>query len=101
MVIYMKQDNYKYLNWFLILLVVIFSLIIIYMLILKISGHSPTDIVILYSFVGLVVTNLFIVYGMLVNFNYKFGRMEGKLDSLAGQFSSLAQDFKEHVKHRK
>lgn len=84
----------SYLNTVLMVLAIIFSLIIGYMLILKIIGHSPTDIIILYSFVGLLITNLFIL-------NYQFGRFGEKLDGLTHQFSSLAHDFKEHLNSKK
>lgn len=76
------------------ILAIIFSLVIIYQLILKITGHSPTDILILYSFIGLLITNAFIL-------NYRFGRMEGKLDNLISQFSALASDFKDHARHKR
>lgn len=90
----MKRD---YLNLILTILVIIFSLIIIYQLVLKILGYSPTDFVIIYSFIGLIITNMFVIYG---KFSYKLGRLESKLDNLTSQFSSLASDFKEHLKHK-
>lgn len=90
----------NYLNLILTILVVIFSLIIIYQLILKISGYSPTDFAIIYSFIGLLITNTFIIYGKFNGINYKLGRLESKLDNLINQFSALASDFKEHLKRK-
>jgi len=91
----------NYLNLILTIFAVIFSLMIIYFLILKITGHSPTDIIILYSLVGLIITNMFVIYGKFGGINYKLGRLEGKLDSLINQFSRMATDFKEHTTKRK
>jgi len=91
----------NYLNWFLTILVVIFSLIIIYMLILKISGHSPTDIVVLYSFIGLIITSQFLLFISFGNLKYEVGKIHGKLDNLTNQFAAMASDFKEHLKKHK
>lgn len=87
-------------NIFLMILAIIFSLIVIYQLILKISEHSPLDVVVLYSLVGLIVTAQFIFLNSLGNLKYEVGRIHGKLDNLGNQFGSLASDFKQHSKHK-
>jgi len=73
----------------------ILSLIVIYMLILKIIGRSPTLDTIFGSLLGIIGVGL-------LNLYYKFGRFEGeiktKLDNLIDSFKALAKDFKEHIK---
>ena len=94
----MKKDI---INWILVLLVVILSLIIIYQLILKITGHSPTDTVILYSLIGLVISSQFFLFHSLGDIKYQTGKTQSKLDSLANQFAALAHDFKQQLKRGK
>ncbi len=51
--------NRKHVDGLLTLLIVIFSVVIIYFLILKLTDHSPTDIIILYSFITLLILSMF------------------------------------------
>lgn len=94
------MEKRQIINIFLIIVAIIFSLIVIYQLILKISGHSPLDIVVLYSLIGLIITAQFLFLNSLGNLKYNVGRIHGKLDNLGNQFSSLASDFKQHAKHK-
>lgn len=59
----------------------ILGIIVIYMLILKITGHSPTAEAVIIAFTGIIVTNLLFL-------NYKIGRHEEK-------FNNIRKDIKE------
>lgn len=74
----------KILNWF----ILIMSAIVIYMLILKITGHSPTMDQIQITMLSLLGAGMFKLF-------YNQGRIIARLDSLSRQFYALAKDFKE------
>ena len=65
----------------------ILGIIVIYMLVLKIAGHSPTLESILLVFVGIIGTNLLFI-------NYKIGKQEGKFN----QFEYKIKDSFERMK---
>lgn len=69
----------------------VFGLILVVMLILKITGHSPSVDDLQNIFMGTIMA-------LLVNIIYKLGKMESTLHNSSKQFSALAGNFKEHLR---
>ncbi len=67
----------------------------IYWILLKLTGHSPTEFQML---TALAVANIGLTFTMAIGIFYKLGKMSSDISFLKGQFSTLARDFKEHVK---
>lgn len=72
------------------------GLLSIYWIILKLTGHSPTEFQML---TALIVANIGLTFTIAVGVFYKLGKMSSDISFLKGQFSTLARDFKEHAKH--
>ena len=69
----MKIEKHKILGWIFIVIFIILSLILILQLTLRIVGHSPTDIQILYVTVGVLVSYLLMM-------SYKAGVFVGEMN---------------------
>ena len=76
------------------ILALISLLIGIILLIWKVFGNGPTDLLVLTPF---IFTMLFKLWSISSEVAYSKGKFKG----LERSFVSLASDFKEHVKHRK
>lgn len=63
----------------------ILIVIFIYQLILKITGHSPTDLTVLYTGFGVIAAHL-------LTLTYKFGRVEGFMDNTKESFKRMKDD---------
>ncbi len=70
----------------------VLGVIAIYMLLLKISGHSPALESILAIIIGIMGTNLLFV-------NYKMGKMEGKLELIDSRVQESFSHVKEEFAH--
>ncbi|MEM4264112.1 MAG: hypothetical protein QW666_04450 [Candidatus Woesearchaeota archaeon] len=68
------------------------GLLAIYWIILKLTGHSPTEFQML---TALIVANIGLTTGVI----YKLGKVASDVSFLKVQFSALARDFKEHIKN--
>ena len=67
---------------------VIFAVIVIIQLIMKITGHSPIDVQLLYMAMGGIVSYLFVA-------NYKIGKFVGGMN----EFKKEMREFKEITKN--
>ena len=63
------------------------------MIILKLSGHSPTSDTIFGIALAIIGTSV-------VNIHYRFGKFEANQTNLSKQFTALASDFKAHTKRK-
>lgn len=82
-------------NWTGIILnavIIVLGVIIAYMLILKILGKSPTDFVILYSFIGILVINGFRTENRL-------GKLEEFANVTKHSFKTIREDVKDFRKN--
>ena len=81
----------KIIEKILIFVFIILTLILILFLILKITGHSPTDIQILYVGFSVIISYLLMM-------SYKIGMFVGKvnefIDSTKNSFTKLSEDLK-------
>ena len=75
----MKRN--KVLNWIVVLLFLIFAIIFIIQLILKLTGHSSTDVQLLYIGVGLILSYLLVM-------SYKMGIFVGEVN----QFMKISKN---------
>lgn len=69
----------------------VYLIISLYMLILILTGHSPTAIELL---TGLVISMMAVVVGGGFVIFRKLGKLDGKFDLFTRQFYSMASDFK-------
>ena len=81
--------------WIFTILAWAIGLLSIYWIILKLTGHSPTEFQML---TALIVANLGLTFTMAIGIFYKLGKMSSDISFLKSQFSTLARDFKEHAK---
>lgn len=96
------------LNIVFLIFLILFSLVIIYQLILKIFEGSWTETFMLMSLGIGIITILFIIVGFLVGLSRSVGRLEGGFGNfkdsfvrLVSDFRELRDDFKEHVSKKK
>ncbi len=82
------------LNIFLYILLIIFSVYIIYQLILKIFGGS-------WQTEDIVIALLILIIGSVLNITIKLAKLETNFSNLKTSFCSLAKDFKEHLSKHK
>ncbi len=76
------------------ILLIAFSIYLIYQLIIKILGGSWTT-------ENIVITLLILIIGFLFNLTIKLAKLESNFNNLKNGFCSLAKDFKYHLaKHR-
>ncbi len=79
----------------LLVFLVLFSLIVIYQLLLKILGGSWTFEDIIMSLGVIIITTLFMIAGFLISLSRTVGRLEERFTNLKGSFFHLADDFKD------
>lgn len=78
----------KKLNLIIKIISFILAIALVYMVLLKLTNHSPTIDVILLVGLGVVITVLF-------SFNKKLNYHIGKFDSFMEQFKEFSKDFKQ------
>ena len=72
----MRKDDISLLNKILAILSLILALILIYMLILKLTGHSPEDTTILSLFISLLTSLQIVILGQIFSINKVLGELE-------------------------
>jgi hypothetical protein len=84
-------------NIFFRLFVWVMGVIVIYMLILKITSHSPTADQIIIAFLTIIGGLIFGLIGLVFSFNSKLegkiSRLDRRLSRLEGQFHEFAKAF--------
>lgn len=70
------------------MIIVIFGLLFIYMVILKLTGHSPTSDAVLGSALTMLGAAVF-------NLHYKFGQFEGKIET---KIDNLTEQLRDRIK---
>lgn len=61
------------------LIVIILSILTIIMILLKITGHSPTETTIIFSVIGILVTLQAMIIGILFNIKGDLGNIKGNI----------------------
>ncbi|MBM3234646.1 hypothetical protein FJZ19_06155 [Candidatus Pacearchaeota archaeon] len=92
-----KERIREILNILILILLIAFSIFIIYQLIIKIFGGSWTTESIIVSLVLLIIASLFVIAGFLISISRTIGKIETKLNNLKDSFCNLAKDFKHHL----
>lgn len=72
----------------------VLGILLIYFLLLKILGESPTSDTIFAVTLGMLGANVMYL-------NYQLGKIDSNIKHLSNQFQALASDFKKHLVYNK
>lgn len=88
-------EFFEFLMW---LYVIIGAIVLIYFLLLKLTGHSPTIDTIILTMLSVILAGLI---GDGLTLGIHIGKFNEFIKNSNQKFQSLANDFKEHLKNHK
>ncbi|MBU1198683.1 MAG: hypothetical protein KKF46_02205 [Nanoarchaeota archaeon] len=86
---------FEYLFW---IYVILGSAVIVYFIILKLTGHSPTTDTIILTMLSVILAGLL---GGSITVGTHIGKVNEFMKNSDRRFAALARDFKEHLKENK
>lgn len=86
----MAKERPKILSIILYVLLILFSIFIIYQLIIKILGGS-------WETQDIIIALLILIIGFIFNITVKLTKIETNFNNLKNSFCNLAKDFKQHL----
>jgi len=91
-IIFVSSVFFKIVIW-------VLGVIVIYWLLLKITGHSPTSETVFIGVFGAIVTLMGIMLSFIINIKGEIGEIKRFMKESDRRFYALARDFREFKNH--